>query len=346
MNRRFADSHLHLLHTDPADVIEMLDSIAAAGVTDGTLLAVCPMEEYGVLQNYLCLWWKAHYPKLRLRAFGSLHEANDRYGAIPYEDQLEGLLALGCDGVKFIHMKPDMRKQIGKGIDHPSYDGVFAMMEERDLPVTVHCADPRTFWDPVLADPRDIARGWFYGDGTFPTYESLYGEIWRRLEKNPRLRISFAHFFFLSDDLEEAARVMETYPNLRFDLTPGREMYVNFSRKIDAWQEFFDTYSHRILFGTDSEDLRCSQKIRFVEKAVSHGKTEFQDPLFGITVKGLGLSAEAVERIRYGNYLDFVGPDPVPVNGELLRRAEECLCRDFSESSPEGILLKKMKAVL
>lgn len=315
----FADAHLHLLHTAPEDVQDMLTAIANTGVTDASLLAVCPMEEYGVLQNFLILWWKKHFCGMKLRAFGSLHEANDLYGSVPYEKQLKALLDFGCDGIKFIHMKPDIRKQVGKGIDDPSYDGVFAEMEARGIPVLIHSGDPESFWDPALADPRDVARGWFYGDGTYCTWKEIYGETLRRLDKNPNLKVTMAHFFFLSEHLDEAIRVMETYPNVSFDLTPGREMYVNFSANIDAWHDFFEKYSDRLLFGTDSEDMRCVLKHDFVLKALTHDRTEFYDDCFQITVKGLDLSAETVEKICYKNYINFVGEiNPSPSEENLL----------------------------
>ncbi len=342
MNKTLVDSHIHLLHTDPDDVKQMLNAIADAGVTDGTLLACSHYPGYGVLQNYLCLWWKKNFSRIRFRAFGSFHESGDPYGQIPYVDQLDALIKMGCDGIKFMHMKPDARKLIGKGLNHPSYDAVLTAMEERQIPVTIHCADPRTFWDPDKADPRDVAMGWFYGDGTYLSYEELYGEVFEMLNKHPKLQVTFAHFFFLSDDMDEAKRVMETYPNVRFDLTPGREMYVNFSEDIEGWRQFFETHSHRILLGTDSENLRCTDKINFVRKVLTYDG-EFYDPCFHITVQGLHLSEETVERICSGNFFAFAGTSVRPVDEDLLRKAEKHLARFITGKDLE--ILKKTRAL-
>ena len=58
------------------------------------------------------------------------------------------------------------------------------------------------------------------------------------LDKFPKLKITFAHFFFLSDNPDEAVRIMEKYPNALFDLTPGGEMFVNFSKDPEYWHDF------------------------------------------------------------------------------------------------------------
>ncbi len=61
----------------------------------------------------------------------------------------------------------------------------------------------------------------------------------------------FAHFFFLSAQLPRLAELFERFPNMHVDLTPGIEMYHNFSRNPQATRDFFLRYQERILFGTD-----------------------------------------------------------------------------------------------
>ena len=115
--KKISDTHLHMLDTDFSLCEAYLDSLADIGVTDASILALAGMFEYDTAQNISVLYWKEKYKKINLRAFGSFHE-NGIYGQIPYEKQAEELLLLGCDGVKFLNMKPEIRKMLGKGLDH------------------------------------------------------------------------------------------------------------------------------------------------------------------------------------------------------------------------------------
>ena len=130
-------------YIDPVKVEEYLDTIAGVGVTDASIHALCAHPKYDTVQNISALWWKQRYQKIKLRVFGSFHET-DLYRNIPYEKQAEELIRLGCDGIKFLHMKPDLRKLLGKGINHPDYDRALSYMEEREIPVLIHSGDPET----------------------------------------------------------------------------------------------------------------------------------------------------------------------------------------------------------
>ncbi len=335
MKRRIADAHLHL-----EDVVigefdrprAMLDAIADKGVTDASVLAYMPFSD--IVSNLRMLYWKKHYNRIKIRAFGSFHEM-DIYKDIPYEKQYENLMKLGCDGVKFIQMKPNRRKVLPKGINDVSYDKAFSLMEEDKTPVLIHSGDPETFWDPAYAVPELIARGWYYGDGTYPTVEQIYTEDFEMLDKHPNLNVTFAHFFFLSFKIDEAKRVMEKYPNVKFDLTPGHEMYLGFSQKIDEWQRFFEEYSDRILFGTDSHDLNKKEKNQalndLVYTALTHDKTEYEMPVFKRTVKGLNLVDTTVKKICYDNYIKFAGDTVKPINDEFLIETAEKMLYDIKD---------------
>ena len=145
-------------------------------------------------------------------------------------------------------------------------------MEERGTPVHIHSGDPETFWDLSKMTPYEIARGWYYGDGSFLSREAIYEEDFEMLAKHPKLNVTFAHFFFLSNFPEEAERILDKYPNVRFDLTPGWEMYIGFSKDIDRWQKLFENYSDRILFGTDSNNNKedNAELHKLVYDALTH----------------------------------------------------------------------------
>ena len=71
--------------------------------------------------------------------------------------------------------------------------------------------------------PRDA--GWFWGDGNFPTTQELYSQIDDILNRHPRLKVVFAHFYFMSADVEGSRVFLDRWPNVSFDITPGVETY-------------------------------------------------------------------------------------------------------------------------
>ena len=329
---KFADVHLHLDATKEETVVSFLDTLSDIGITDASLLSLVEHHKHSKIQNILVLYWKNRYKKIKLRAFGALHET-DKYKNVPYEKQIESLLDIGCDGIKFIHMKPDLRKLLGCGLDDPTYDKALSILEERGVPVVIHSGDPETFWDITKMQKSWIERGWFYGDGTYPSYLDIYEEDFRMLDKHPKLKVDFAHFFFLSNRIDEARRVMEKYPNVSFDLTPGWEMYVGFSEKIDQWHDFFVTYSDRIMFGTDSNSTKDSNRELnlLVKQALTHDRSEFPMPCFGGNIiKGLDLPTDVVEKICYKNYVRFVGENTAQVDEDAVYARAERMLSDFT----------------
>ena len=54
---------------------------------------------------------------------------------------------------------------------------MFSLLEEQNVPVVIHCADPENNWDINSVAPNVIQAGWFYGDGTFCTKQELYDEV-------------------------------------------------------------------------------------------------------------------------------------------------------------------------
>jgi len=308
--RKIADSHIHIRFTRFDQIRRMLDDLAAMDVTDACLL---PLPYRGAAENLAALYWKMHYQKINVRAFGGLH-LTDRYAAVAPEVQAKALLDMGCDGFK-IMSAPDTRRFLKHGYDDMRYEKMFSLFEERGTPLNIHVADPEEFWD----------KGRVYDHPSFPSKQQLYDEIFTVLNRHPGLKISFAHFFFLSNLPDEAERIMEKYPNVCFDLTPGVEMYYNFDSRIEYWRDFFIRYKNRILFGTDSNTTESSTGSinQLLELLVYRKLTESHDYFtqfcYGkdFIVRGLDLPEEVVDRICYQNTIDFVGKEKKPVDLDM-----------------------------
>lgn len=179
---KYADCHVHI-GGDTEKGYAMLDSLAEIGITEASLLSIALSSPDA---NLSALDYKKKYKKINLHVFGGLCYEGD-YGRIPYHKQVETMLGQGCEGVKLIEMKPNCRKLVGKGLNDPSYDEMFSMLEERGIPVLAHVNDPETFWDKSQMTPAEIERGWWYGDGTFLTKQAIYDEVFEMLDRHPKL---------------------------------------------------------------------------------------------------------------------------------------------------------------
>ena len=244
------DGHIHFPHPDLAD--DLIDVMDRIGLVRANLVGVPDLEM--VNQNPALIHFKARYPR-RATICGALDYtqawADPARASQALADQVATLKAIGFDGLKLIEGKPMVRKLLGIPLDGPVYAGMWAALEEQGLPVVFHVADPEEFWDDAGCPDWARAQGWFYGDGTYPLKEDLYAEVDRVLERHPGLRIIFAHFYFLSADLERAGAFLDAHPAVCFDLTPGVEMYLNFAQDLDAARDFFIRYADRLVYGTD-----------------------------------------------------------------------------------------------
>ena len=330
-DRKVIDSHVHITGSEE-ETDRLFKEFDDLGVYGAALQSLAASPKYGIEQNLVMLKCKRDYKGIKLYAYGSLHETGI-YAKIPYLKQAEALLDMGCEGMKFLQMKPDLRKIVGKGVCHEDYDPTFSMLEERGIPVTMHVADPYTFWDITKISPASVARGWFYGDGTYMSYEEHYAEVFAMLDKHPKLKLTLAHLFFLDNNIDEARRVMEKYPNVSLDLTPHPAMYLSFAENYDAWRSFFIDYQDRIIYGTDSHDER-ERQIN-IHKTVFMTLTEKNEPFYmpafyyDKQIYGFDLPSEVVDKIVCKNFESRI--TPVPVNEGMMLDAAERMLRDIKD---------------
>lgn len=341
--KKMANVHTHLKSDSYEDAKNFLDALVKIGVTDIALHGL--IEMYGSLRNIATLYWKENYKGLNISAFGGFHKT-DIYGNIPIINQAEKLLDMGCDGIKILEMKPTVRKAVGPNINTTEYSKMFSMLEERDVPVLMHVGDPYEFWDIEKINPDFVKRGWYYGDGSYPQREEFYKETFEMLDAHKNLRVILAHFFFLAPDIERAKQVLDTYPNVSFDLTPYRDMYLIFSEDTEKWHDFFEKYSDRIMFGTDAADNSAETEglHNLVYYSLTKDDKEYDMPTRpGFKNKGLGLSEKTVENICYNNFMRFTGNKIKKVNTAMLNDEIERMISDFSDKEKNPLYIELLK---
>lgn len=302
------DSHVHFIHPDRMD--EMLALMNEAGHAHANL--VCMPNPDGTTHNPAALFFKERHPD-RVYLSGALEHA-PALADLPQAGrllagQVRALKAQGFNGLKLIEGKPQVRKLLPLPLDGPYYAGMWAALEDEQFPVVFHVADPDEFWDAERCPEWARRDGWDYSDGTYPSKEDLYTEVDHILIRHPGLKISFAHFYFLSTDLGRAARFLDDHPTIGFDLAPHIDMYHDFSRDPQAARDFFLRYADRILYGTDMDTrvlARGPQGFAFMRSIPwlirSFLETNGAFNFNGKELQGLGLPATALEQIYHANF--------------------------------------------
>jgi len=321
------DCHVHFGDVKDADLI--LSIMREANFERMNLVSIISPNRVNF--NPEEMYMKAAYPS-SFYIFGGLDYSSILLGLGRAEprltEQVDALIKIGFDGVKMVEGKPLARKILMKPFDSEFYKEYFEYLETLQFPLLFHVNDPEEFWDPDKVPEWAKQRGWYY-DSTYPTKEELYMEVGRVLENSPKLKVIFAHFYFLSGDLERAASLLDNYRNVHLDITPGSEMYYNFSAKREEWRAFFIKYQDRILYGTDinngmplEEAVNHANRIRrFLEtdEPIRWGTYPGKDePLIG-----LKLPEHVTRKIYSENFKRIVGTEPRPLNLEAA--IDECL---------------------
>lgn len=247
------------------------------------------------------------------------------------------LLACGCDGIKLLEGKPQMRKAHPvPDFDSDCWEPFWAYAEREQVPILWHVNDPENFWSPD-ASAWLKKQGWWY-DESFINNEEQYAQVLAVLERHSNLKIIFAHFFFMSAQLDRLDEILTRFPNIMVDLTPGIEMYENFSADPERTKEFFGKFGDRIVYGTDiggrcvltneadpfcrEENLRRPELVRTFLREQGELTVEsdgwFLHDRAPFTMRCLGLPEDKLEKILSGNIERFCGRTPCAVDAEKV----------------------------
>ena len=308
------DNHCHLCFPQPIEesLIAYESLFSQLGIREAALLAcpVCSHNEngYDVTENLKILYLKdkLSIPVYAYAGFTEHWDDTEKYRTFARE-----MLDMGFDGFKSLESHPRNRKVLGKGLDHPSFADFFNELDQRQILMVCHVGDPRPNWSEATAYDGAKEAGRVYGP-EYPGLEQLYAEMESVMDRYPNIPFVLAHFYFVSDDYDRACALMERYPNLRFDLTPGGEMYVNFSKDISKWREFFLRYRERIILGSDHYALGFGKYRYNLARNFLEGKEPMEHR--GQPVIPMALPEEVLQDIYWNNAKALAGENPKPVD--------------------------------
>lgn len=336
------DSHIHYsLPIEPETLISFMDR---NGIDMANLVLVPHKKRLTSVPDALMA--KAKYPD-RFYVFTSFDVSEYfRHGKeigkylAKFVDNMRNC---GCDGLKIIEGKPSMRKFMGAipNFDEPCWEPLWEYLEKTQFPVLWHLNDPETCWDSEKA-PRHIRMAGEIYDDTFVNNEDQYCQMEMILKRHPNIKFIFAHLYFMSAQLPRLADLLDTYPNMMVDITPGLEIYINLSKNTEEARAFFEKYQDRIMYGTDI-GARCvlADRTEPLNEDECIARMDLIDGLFQSETNrimkedgrylintddflqlGFSLSEEALNRIYWKNFQNYVGVTPAKVNPKLV--IKEC----------------------
>lgn len=321
------DGHIHLngwFDKNGRDFFEGLDALQKERSIKAMNLAALPNGTRGDAgSNIMAALYKLHNPACYAHAglvFPQMPVRPPLPQGLDALSQYRELMEIGFDGIKIICTKPQDYLLYDLPVTHEYYEPFFEAAEKDGTHILWHVADPATFWDRARIPERFLARGWYYGEGGYPSNVQIYREVFAVLKRHPALNITFSHFFFLSDSPEVLERIFAAYPGVTVDLTPGTEMYESFYAKSNFFREFFKKYNDRILFGTDTAypGYEAKNLHDSVYRALTTHDTMI--PINAGTFSGIGIDAESAEKIFARNFETRVSASPKRVDRAALRR--------------------------
>lgn len=139
-------------------------------------------------------------------------------------------------------------------VDDARLDAIWKKAGELKIPVLIHTADPKSFWDPLnetnerwleLIINPNRKRG---ADNPVP-WETLIEEQHRLFKKHKNTTFIAAHFGWYPNDLTKLGNLMNELPNMVVEFGA---VIAELGRQPKAAKAFFIKYQDRILFGKDS----------------------------------------------------------------------------------------------
>ena len=225
--------------------------------------------------------------------------------------QLETDIKNGARGLK-IYKSLGMRYKDSDGkrvaIDDARLDPIWAKCGELGVPVLIHAADPKSFWDEYDADnerwlelkthPRRKRSA------TDPApWQQIISEQHHMFRKHPKTTFINAHMGWYANDLGKLSELMEELPNMNVEIGA---IIAELGRQPRFAKKFFEKYQDRILFGKDSwKPEEFPTYFRVLETADEYFPYHKKYHAFW-NMYGLDLSDEVLKKVYYKNALRIV----------------------------------------
>ncbi|GAB3972682.1 hypothetical protein GCM10028806_25080 [Spirosoma terrae] len=258
----FIDVHNHQYQMDREDLSKLIAQMDDLNMglminLSGRGFSNSEAESTKFFDNALANIQKSN-PK-RLALFTNLNFSNvdDKNWTAIAVKTLEDDVKKGAHGLKIyknlgFNVKDDKGKRVR--VDDPRLDPVWAKCGELGVPVLIHTADPKSFWDPMDRYNERWLELKLHGgrkrSANDPVpWEQLIAEQHNVFRKHPKTKFIAAHMGWFPNDLQKLDSLMTVFPNMNVEIGA---VIAELGRQPRASRKFFEKYQDRILFGKDS----------------------------------------------------------------------------------------------
>ena len=227
--------------------------------------------------------------------------------------QLEQDVKNGARGLKIFKSLGFGVKDIeGKRVpvDDERLDPLWAKCGELGIPVLIHSADPKSFWNEhdkynerwlELKTRPDRKRG---ADNP-ASWEQIIAEQHNVFRKHPKTKFINAHMGWYANDLGTLGKLLDTYPNMYVGIGA---IIAELGRQPRFAHDFFVKYQDRILFGKDAwQPQEYPTYFRVLETDDEYFPYYKKYHAFW-RMYGLHLPDEVLKKVYYKNALKLI-PD-------------------------------------
>lgn len=224
--------------------------------------------------------------------------------------QLEDDVRKGANGLK-IYKSLGMSARDSKGervkIDDPRIDPIWAKCGELGIPVLIHSADPRQFWQPIDENNERWLelklRPGRRHDTDPVSWETLIAEQHNIFKKHPKTKFINAHLGWFGNDLKKLGSLMDQYPNMYTEIGA---VIAELGRQPRFAREFMIKYQDRVMFGKDSWiPEEYTTYFRVLETADDYFPYHKRYHAFW-RMYGLDLPDDVLKKIYYKNALKVI----------------------------------------
>ena len=217
----------------------------------------------------------------------------------------------GARGLK-VYKSLGMRNKDTNGkriaIDDARLNPIWEKCAELGIPVLIHSADPKSFWEDYDADnerwlelkthPRRKRSA------TDPVpWEQIITEQHNMFRNNPKTVFINAHMGWYANDLGKLGALLDEMPNMNVEIGA---IIAELGRQPKFANEFFEKYQDRILFGKDSwKPKEFPTYFRVLESDDEYFPYHKKYHAFW-TMYGLNLPDDILKKVYYKNALRLI----------------------------------------
>ena len=224
--------------------------------------------------------------------------------------QLEDDVKLGANGLK-IYKNLGMSVRDSKGerirVDDPRIGPVWDKCGELGIPVLIHSADPRQFWQPIDQNNERWLelklRPGRRHDNDPVSWETIIAEQHNVFRRHPRTKFINAHLGWFGSDLKKLGSLLDEFPNMYTEIGA---VIAELGRQPRYARDFMIKYQDRVMFGKDSwVPEEYTTYFRVLETADDYFPYHKRYHAFW-RMYGMDLPDEVLKKIYYKNALKVI----------------------------------------